>query len=72
MSQFYTKLKDIKQQKYSLEITTVDGKNHHCEDHWQVEEYDGTTWVIYAESKGKVQFFNIAQITSLNFTNFNM
>ena len=72
MSQFYEKLLVMKKQNFNLEITTADGKNHHCEEHWEAQEYDGKVWILYTESKGKVQFFNLSQATSLNFINYNL
>lgn len=71
MSKLLEQLKELKTQSFSLEITTSDGKNHHCENHWEPQEFDGALWILYSESKGKVQYFNISQATSLNFTNFN-
>ncbi len=71
MSKLIDQLNELKQQTYSLEITTSDGQKHHCENHWDVQEFDGKLWILYSESKGKVQYFNLSQATSLNFNNFN-
>ncbi len=70
MGKLFDQLKELKQQNYSLEITTSDGKKNHCENHWDIQEFDGKLWVLYSESKGKIQYFNLSQATSLNFTNF--